>query len=72
MTCRVARSYSNPTQPKDLVACCKCGPTYLQVFQPSKTFGPYLCQNCARSIVECRGAKIWGRDHIRSLIPSQS
>jgi hypothetical protein len=70
MTCRVARSYSNPTQPKDLVACCKCGPTYLKVFHSSKTLGPYLCQNCTKSMVECQVSKIWGLDYIRSLVPS--
>jgi hypothetical protein len=70
MTCRVARSYSNPTQPKDLVSCCKCGPIYLNVFHTSKTLGPYLCRNCAPSIVECRVAKEWGPDQIRSLVPS--
>lgn len=70
MTCRAARSYSNPIQLKDLVTCCKCGPTYLNVVHTSKTLGPYLCRNCARSIVECHVAKIWGRDHIRSLVSS--
>lgn len=70
MTCRVARCYNNPTRPKNLVSCCKCESTYLNVFRPSTSLGPYLCQSCAQSIVECRVAKEWRPDHIRSLVTS--
>jgi len=70
MTCRVARSYYNPTQRKELGSCCKCGPTYLKVFNTSKTLGPYLCQSCVQSIVEFRVAKEMAPAPKRCLVPS--
>jgi hypothetical protein len=52
MTCRVARLIHNSVS-RDLVSCCECGSTHLEEFLASTTLGPYLCQICARSIVEC-------------------
>lgn len=54
MTCRVARSFHNSVS-RDLVSCSECGSTHLEVFLASTTLGPYLCQICARSIVEFKG-----------------
>jgi hypothetical protein len=70
MTCRVARSYHNPTQPIDLVSCCKCGSTHLEVFYTSKTLGRHLCPICAQSMVECGVVKELGPEPVRCLVPS--
>ncbi len=70
MTCRVARSYYNPTQPIDLVSCCKCGSTHLEVFFTLKTFGPHLCQSCAQSMVDCGVVKASGSEPAGCLVPS--
>ena len=52
MTCRVARSFHNSVT-MDLVSCCECGSTHLEVFLASKTLGPHLCSICAQSLAEC-------------------
>ena len=51
MTCRVARSFQNHTQ-MDLVYCCECGSSNLEVFWTSRTLGPHLCPMCVQSKVE--------------------
>lgn len=67
MSCRVARSFRYHTQ-METVYCCECGSTHVDVLLTSGTLGPYLCPNCARSMVEC-GAR---KDHrTRSLMERQ-
>jgi hypothetical protein len=55
MACRVARSYQYPSH-MDLVTCCKCASTELEMFYASKALGPHLCQTCARSKAGCETA----------------
>lgn len=56
MTCRVARS-SQDLPLIDLVFCCECGSTDLEVCSTLKALGPHLCPICAQSMVECGASK---------------
>jgi hypothetical protein len=56
MTCRVAR-LSRGHSYLDLVFCCECGSTELEGFYTSGIMGPFLCQMCLQSKVECRVTK---------------
>ncbi len=69
MTCRVARSFQNYAR-MEPVCCCKCGSTYLEVFMTSKTPGPPLCANCARSAVESGASKGLSSEPVRGLVHS--
>jgi hypothetical protein len=53
VTCRVARLSSDlPLKIMDLVFCCECGSSDLEVCYTSKTLGPHLCPTCIQSKVE--------------------
>ena len=53
MTCRAARlSQDLPRIIIDLVYCCECGSSDLEVCHTSKTLGPHLCPICTQSKVE--------------------
>ena len=51
MTCRVARIPQDLAR-MNLVYCCECGSSNLEVFHTSRTLGPHLCTACAQSKVE--------------------
>ncbi len=68
MSCRTARMFSNPAQ-LDLV-CCKCGSTDLEVFYPSRTFGPHLCLGCVQSLVEWETSTAIIPESVRELVRS--
>jgi len=53
VTCRVAR-LSQDLLRIDLVFCCECGSSDLEVCYTSKALGPHLCPACAQSKVEFR------------------
>jgi hypothetical protein len=53
VTCRVARlSQDLPLIIVDLVFCCECGSSDLEVCHTSKTLGPHLCPLCTLSKIE--------------------
>jgi hypothetical protein len=53
VTCRVARmSQDLPLRIIDLVFCCECGSSDLEVCYTSKTLGPHLCPSCSQSKAE--------------------
>ena len=56
MTCRVAR-LSPDLLRINLVFCCECGSSDLEVCSTSKAMGPHLCQICAQSMVKCGASK---------------
>lgn len=53
MVCRAARlSQDLPFRIIDLVFCCECGSSDLEVCYTSKTLGPHLCPTCTQSKVD--------------------
>jgi hypothetical protein len=56
MTCRVSR-LSPDLLRINLVFCCECGSSDLEVCSTSKAMGPHLCQICTQSMVECEAWK---------------
>ena len=53
MACRAARlSQDLPLRTIDLVFCCECGSSDLEVCYTSKTLGPHLCPTCIQSKVD--------------------
>lgn len=69
MSCRVARSFQDYTR-MEPVCCCECGSTYLELFLTSKTPGPRLCANCARSVVEGGASKELSTEPVHGLVHS--
>lgn len=69
MTCRAARRFPNPAH-LELVYCCKCGSTDLELMYPSNTFGPHLCLRCVQSLVEWEPATTLFPESVRDLVRS--
>ncbi len=51
MTCRVARLPQDLAR-MNLVYCCQCGSSNLEVVRTSRILGPHLCPICAQSRIE--------------------
>lgn len=51
MTCRVARLFQDAPC-IDLVCCCECGSSDVEVCRALNNLGPHLCQTCTQSLVE--------------------
>ncbi len=56
MSCRVARLSSDLLR-INLVFCCECGSSDLEMCSASKALGPHLCLTCAQSMVEYGASK---------------
>ena len=71
MTCRVARIPQDLAR-MNLVYCCECGSSNLEVFHTSRTLGPHLCTACAQSKVECGAAESMARSSRRGRLQARA
>jgi hypothetical protein len=69
MTCRVARVSSDlPLREVNLVLCCECGSSHLEVCYIANAQGPHLCLTCANTKVNYES---WNKSRAGLLIKEQ-